>query len=109
MVHYPLKVAGLGSWFTLGPHIKTVSQSDIPKPHYTAPVAMDQDVGVFTATELEDWAHLASVGHLTQRPAEILATGFCQSEEDCPLQSYQGQSTSPSPLWRRRHWTQSSP
>ena len=53
----------------------------------------DQDVGVFTATELEDWAHLASVGHLTQRSAEILATGFCQSEEDCPLQSYQGQST----------------
>ena len=65
MVHYPLKVAGLGNWFTLGPHIKTVSQSDIPKPHYTAPVVMDhdwdQDVGVFTATELEDWAHLASV------------------------------------------------
>ena len=97
LVHYPLKVAGLGNWFTLGPHIKTVSQSDIPKPHYTAPVVMDhdwdQDVGVFTATELEDWAHLASVGHLTQRSAEILATGFCQSEEDCPLQSYQGQST----------------
>ena len=69
--------------------VMTVSQSDIPKPHYTAPVVMDhdwgQDVGVFTATELEDWAHLASVGHLTQRSAEILATGFCQSEEDCPL------------------------
>ena len=76
----------------------TVSQSDIPKPHYTAPVAMDhvwdQDVGVFTATELEGWAHLASVGHLTQWSAEILASGFGQSEEDCPLQSYQGQSTS---------------
>ena len=49
LVHYPLKVAGLGNWFTLGPHIKTVSQSDIPKPHYTAPVITshdwDQDVG----------------------------------------------------------------
>ena len=30
---------------------------------------------------------------LLSRSAEILATGFCQSEEDCPLQSYQGQST----------------
>ena len=97
LVHYPLKVAGVGNWYTVGPHIKTVSLSDIPRPHYTAPVTMDhdwdQDVGVFTATELEDWAHLASVGHLTQRSAEILATGFCQSEEDCPLQPYQGQST----------------
>ena len=96
LVHYPLKVAGINNWFTLGPHIKTVSQSEIPKPHYTAPVSTshdwDQDVGVFTATELEDWAHLASVGHLTQRSAEILASGFCQAEEDCPLQSYEGQS-----------------
>ena len=86
----------VNNWFTLGPHIKTVSQSEIPKPHYTAPVSTshdwDQDVGVFTATELEDWAHLASVGHLTQRSAEILASGFCQAEEDCPLQSYEGQS-----------------
>ena len=36
----------------------------------------EQDVGVFTATELEDWAHLASVGHLTQRSAEILAVNW---------------------------------
>ena len=91
-----MKGAGVGIGHTLGPHTQTVSKSDIPRPHYTAPATMDHDwdpdVGVFTATELGDWAHLASVGHPRQRSAEVLATGVCQAEDECPLQPYQGHS-----------------
>ena len=94
LAHFPLMVRGVEGWYTISPHIKKLTTSEIPVAHYVSPLKFThqwgQDLGVLTESELRDWDHLLVQGHLREWTAETLSTGFCKGEGNCPLQTYEG-------------------
>ena len=97
LAHFPLTVMGATAWYTIAPHVKLVGESDIPAKYFVTPSKhphdFHQNLGVYTESELREWTHMVSVGHLSKWTTETLSTGLCQSQGDCPLQRYNGQQS----------------